>query len=160
MMAQEKMQKYWLPWLVGMPAEVSLAICSLIFGGVLERLPRLRIAFAHGGGAFPGTLGRIQHGFEARPDLVAVDNPHPPSRYLQRLYVDSLVHDARALRFVLDTFGADRVAIGSDYPFPLGEARPGALVESLGLFPSELARLRSGTALEWLGRAADTLDVQ
>src|SRR5437868_5910705 len=81
MMGQERMQKYWLPWLVGMPAEVSQAICSLIFGGVFERLPSLRICFAHGGGAFAFTLGRIQHGFEARPGLVALDNPHPPSRY-------------------------------------------------------------------------------
>src|SRR5207237_1862473 len=89
MMGQERMQKYWLPWLVGMPAETALAICSLIFGGVLERLPRLRIAFAHGGGAFPGTLGRIEHGYFARPDLVAVDNPQqPPSHYLNRIYVD------------------------------------------------------------------------
>ena len=93
MMGEARMQKYWLPWLVGMPAEVSLAICSIIFGGVLERLPTLRVAFAHGGGAFPGTLGRIQHGFEARPDLVAVDNPVPPRDYLGRFWVDSLVHD-------------------------------------------------------------------
>jgi len=84
MMGESRMRKYWLPWLVGMPAEVSLAICSVIFGGVLERLPRLRIAFAHGGGAFPGTLGRIEHGFECRPDLVAVDNPVPPRAYLGR----------------------------------------------------------------------------
>src|SRR5207237_630649 len=78
MMGEERMRRYWLPWLVGMPAEVSLAICSMIFGGVFERLPRLRTLFAHGGGAFPGTLGRVEHGFAARPDLVAVDNPHPP----------------------------------------------------------------------------------
>jgi aminocarboxymuconate-semialdehyde decarboxylase len=155
MMGQERMPKYWLPWLVGMPAEMSLAICSLIFGGVLERLPRLRIAFAHGGGAFPGTLGRIQRGFEARPDLCAVDNPYPPAKYLKRIYVDSLVHDARALRLVLDTFGAERVALGSDYPFPLGESPPGALIESMGLPADVLLRLRSGTALEWLGRELD-----
>src|SRR5579859_679766 len=68
MIGQDRMQKYWLPWLVGMPMETSLAICSMIFGGVFERLPRLRVAFAHGGGAFPGTFGRIQRGFEARPD--------------------------------------------------------------------------------------------
>jgi aminocarboxymuconate-semialdehyde decarboxylase len=157
MMGQERMQKYWLPWLVGMPAEVSLAICSVIFGGVLERLPSLRIAFAHGGGAFPGTLGRIQHGFAARPDLCAVDNPHPPEKYLKRIYVDSLVHDARALRLVLETFGAERVAVGSDYPFPLGEALPGALVKSLSPEPSTLERLCRGTALEWLGLPADSL---
>src|SRR2546430_3745330 len=125
MMGEERMSTYWLPWLVGMPAEFSLAICSLIFGGVLERLPGLRIAFAHGGGAFPGTLGRIEHGFRARPDLVAIDNARPPSAYVKSIYVDSLVHDPRALRFILDCFGHERVALGSDYPFPLGEARPG-----------------------------------
>lgn len=151
MMGQEKMGRYWLPWLVGMPAEVSLAICSLIFGGVLERLPSLRIAFAHGGGAFPGTLGRIEQGFRCRPDLVAIDNPHPPSRYLKRIYLDSLVHDPRALKLLLEIFGADRIALGSDYPFPLGEARPGALIASLQLEPAVRERLLSGTAREWLG---------
>ena len=159
MMGEARMRKYWLPWLVGMPAEVSLAICSLIFGGVLERLPRLRVLFAHGGGAFPGTLGRIEHGFFARPDLVAVDNPHPPSRYLERIYVDSLVHDARALRFVLEILGPARVALGSDYPFPLGEAKPGALIDSLDLPPAIRDRLRCGTALEWLGRDARAYDL-
>src|SRR5207244_4658177 len=76
MLAKERMSKYWLAWLVGMPAETALAICSLIFGGVLERLPRLRVCFAHGGGGFPGTFGRIEHGFQVRPDLCAVDNVH------------------------------------------------------------------------------------
>jgi aminocarboxymuconate-semialdehyde decarboxylase len=152
MMGQAKMQKYWLPWLVGMPAEVSLAICSMIFGGVLERLPKLRVAFAHGGGAFPITLGRIQHGFEARPDLCAVDNPYPPTKYVDRIYVDSLVHDPRALRYVLETFGPHRVALGSDYPFPLGEARPGEMIRAMDLPPDAKERLLRGTALEWLGR--------
>ena len=159
MMGEERMRKYWLPWLVGMPAEVSLAICSLIFGGVLERLPGLRIAFAHGGGAFPGTLGRIEHGFRARPDLVAIDNARPPSAYVKSIYVDSLVHDPRALRFILDCFGHERVALGSDYPFPLGEARPSALIESLHLPPDVRDRLRAGTALEWLGREASAYDL-
>jgi aminocarboxymuconate-semialdehyde decarboxylase len=159
MMGEARMRKYWLPWLVGMPAEVSLAICSVIFGGVLERLPRLRIAFAHGGGAFPGTLGRIERGFQARPDVVAVDNPHPPSRYLKRIYVDSLVHDASALRFVLGVFGPERIALGTDYPFPLGEERPGSLIDSLHLPADVRERLRSGTALEWLGRQAAAYDL-
>ena len=159
MMGQERMQKYWLPWLVGMPAEVSLAICSVIFGGVLERLPALRIAFAHGGGAFPGTLGRIEHGFHARPDLVAVDNPRPPSAYLHRIYVDSLVHSRRALLMALATFGHERIAIGSDYPFPLGEAIPGELISSIALPADVLGRLRAGTALEWLGKSAGDYDL-
>ena len=159
MRGQEKMTKYWLPWLVGMPAEVSLAICSLIFGGVLERLPSLRLAFAHGGGAFPGTLGRIAHGFTARPDLVAVDNPHPPAKYLSRLTVDALVHDARALRLIIDTFGAGQVALGSDYPFALGEEHPGALIRAQGFLPEVEERLLRGTALAWLGKRAEEFDL-
>src|SRR5262249_34655516 len=131
MLGRERMQKYWLPWLVGMPAESSLAICSLIFGGVLERLPRLRISFAHGGGAFPGTIGRIDCGFRVRPDLCAVDNPKGPREYLGRFYVDSLVHDAELLRHLIRVMGAERIALGSDYPFPLGEAEPGRLIESM-----------------------------
>src|SRR5207248_1715811 len=117
MMGQERMQKYWLPWLVGMPAEGAQAIASVIFGGVLERLPSLRLCFAHGGGAFAFTFARIQHGFESRPDLCGVDNPRPPREYLGRFWVDSLVHDALALRLVLTRFGEDKVVVGSDYPF-------------------------------------------
>jgi aminocarboxymuconate-semialdehyde decarboxylase len=156
MMARERMGKYWLGWLVGMPAETSLAICSLIFGGVLERLPRLRLAFAHGGGAFPGTFGRIEHGFRVRPDLCAADNPHGPRRYLGRFTVDSLVHDADALRFLIRLVGAERVALGSDYPFPLGEHEPGQLIESLTELPGPVReRLLAGTALEFLGLDGD-----
>ena len=151
-LGKERLGRYWLGWLVGMPAEVSLGICSLIFGGVLERLPRLRIAFAHGGGAFPSTLGRIERGFVARPDLVALDNPVNPRSYLGRIYLDSLVHDADMLRHLLKLIGAERIALGSDYPFPLGEPVPGALIESLPeLTPGTKERLYSGTALEFLG---------
>ena len=152
MLGMERLRKYWLGWLVGMPAEVSLAICSLIFGGILERLPKLRIAFAHGGGAFPATLGRIERGFSARPDLVAVDNPVSPRAYLDRIYFDSLVHDIDMLGYLLKLAGADRIAMGSDYPFPLGEPVPGQLIESLlELTPQVRERLFSGTALEFLG---------
>jgi aminocarboxymuconate-semialdehyde decarboxylase len=152
MLAKERMAKYWLGWLVGMPAETALAICSLIFGGVLERLPRLRIAFAHGGGAFAGTFGRIEAGFRCRPDLVAVDSPRGPRDYLGRLYLDSLVHDAEALRGLIRLVGAERVALGSDYPFPLGEQEPGRLIESLPeLSAAARERLLAGTAREFLG---------
>ena len=150
MMGEKDMQKYWLPWLVGMPAEVSRAICSLIFGGVLERLPNMRIMFAHGGGAFPATLGRIEHGFDVRPDLCAVDNPHNPRRYLGGMYFDSLVHDASKLDFLLDLVGADQIALGSDYPFPLGEASPGELIDSCGFSDEVRSMLLHGAALNWL----------
>lgn len=152
MVGTERMPKYWLPWLVGMPAETSLAICSVIFGGVLERLPRLRIGFAHGGGAFPGTFGRIESGFHARPDLCAVDNPVHPRHYLGKFYVDSLVHEAEALRHLIKLVGAGRIALGSDYPFPLGEDRPGELIESMDDLPQATKdRLLFGTASEFLG---------
>ena len=150
MLGRERMSKYWLPWLVGMPAETSLSICSMIFGGVLEKLPDLRIAFAHGGGAFPATLGRIEHGFNVRPDLCAVDNEHNPRDYLGRFYVDSLVHDPHMLRYMIKLMGAGSIALGSDYPFPLGEQVPGAMIESMDLAPEVRDRLLSGTALEWL----------
>ena len=153
MLGRERMRRYWLPWLVGMPTESCLAICAMIFGGVLERLPRLRVAFAHGGGSFPGTFGRIEHGFHARPDLVAIDNPLPPSAYLRRIYVDGLVHHPDALRQLLRLFGADRVALGSDYPFPMGEPVPGTLIRSLPeLTFDQQVRLLGGTALEFLNR--------
>ena len=150
-MAGEKdMQKYWLPWLVGMPAEVSRAICSLIFSGTLERLPNLRIMFAHGGGAFPATIGRIEHGFNVRPDLFT-DNADCPRRYLDRMYFDSLVHDPAALRYLIDLVGGERVMLGSDYPFPLGEPEPGKLIDSLNFDEMDKEMLMHGTALKWLG---------
>jgi aminocarboxymuconate-semialdehyde decarboxylase len=155
MLGRERMKKFWLPWLVGMPAELSLAICSMIFGGVFERFPRLRVAFAHGGGAFPATFGRIQHGFAVRPDLCATENPIEPGRYLGRFYVDSLVHDERALRYLIDLIGPEAIALGSDYPFPLGEPVPGGLIESMHLSEAVTAQLLHGTALNWLNLSAE-----
>ncbi len=150
MMGEKDMQKYWLPWLVGMPAEVSRAICSLIFSGTLERLPNLRICFAHGGGAFPSTLGRIEHGFDVRPDLCAVNNPHSPRKYLSKMYFDSLVHEPATLDYLINLVGADHIAMGSDYPFPLGEAEPGKLIETCGYDDEITASLLHGSALCWL----------
>jgi aminocarboxymuconate-semialdehyde decarboxylase len=151
MLGKDRMGKYWLPWLVGMPAETALAICCAIFGGVLERLPNLRICFAHGGGAFPFTIGRIDHGFVARPDLCAVDNKRRPREYLGKFYLDSLVHDCDALLYLIKTMGEDRIAMGSDYPFPLGEDVPGRLIESMSqLSEKTKRRLLAGTALEFL----------
>jgi aminocarboxymuconate-semialdehyde decarboxylase len=155
MMGGASMPKYWLPWLVGMPAEQSRAACSLIFGGVLERNPKLRVAFAHGGGAFPYTLGRIEHGFRMRPDLVATDNARNPREYLPRLFFDSCVHDQRALEYLIDTVGAEHVMLGTDYPFPLGEQHPGALISNLPARAEGRAEqqefLNFRTALRWLG---------
>ncbi|MGQ0627495.1 MAG: amidohydrolase family protein, partial [Phycisphaerales bacterium] len=160
MLAPERMRSHWTAWLVGMPTETCLAVCSVIFSGLLEAHPRLRLCFAHAGGSFPGTWARIQHGFEARPDLCAVNCPVPPSAYLAsaqrpaRFFVDSLTHDAGCLRHVVNLLGAARVALGSDYPFPLGEAAPGQVIRSAGFGPVETARLLAGSALEFLNLPA------
>ena len=151
MLGRDRMTKYWLPWLVGMPAETALSICSMIFGGVFERLPNLRVAFAHGGGSFPASLGRIEHGFNVRPDLVAVNNTTNPREYLGRFVVDSLVHDPHVLHYMIKLMGADSIALGSDYPFPLGEQVPGAMIDSMALSKATRAKLLHGTALRWLG---------
>ncbi len=151
MMGQDDLQKYWLSWLVGMPAETSRAICSMIFGGVFERLPNLRVAFAHGGGAFPAILGRVQHGFNVRPDLCAVDNKIDPVKYLGKFWVDSLVHDNDALDYLINKVGINKIALGTDYPFPLGELEPGELITTSSLNNNDKEKLLSQNALDWLG---------
>lgn len=151
MMGKQKMEKYWLPWLVGMPAETSLAICSMIFGGVFERLPNLRVAFAHGGGSFPATIGRIEHGFNVRPDLCAIDNNVNPRDYLGKFYLDSLVHDPKMLDYIIDLMGEDKIALGSDYPFPLGELEPGKLINDSKYSDELKSKLLAENAFDWLG---------
>jgi aminocarboxymuconate-semialdehyde decarboxylase len=150
MMGEAEMQKYWLPWLVGMPAETSRAICSLIFSGTLEKCKDLRICFAHGGGSFPSGVGRIEHGFKVRPDLVAADNPINPRDYLSKIFYDSLVHEPQMLDYLVNLVGADRVALGTDYPFPLGEEIAGSLIGSMSYKEETKAKLLHQTALSWL----------
>lgn len=157
MMGKERMSKYWLPWLVGMPAETSLAICSMIFGGIFEKFPKLRVAFAHGGGSFPATFARIQHGWKVRPDLVAVDNAIDPEKYIGRFWLDSLVHDVDMLRLIVQRWGANRVALGSDYPYPLGEHVPGTLIRKAGFDPVTQDQLLQGAALSWLNGDSEAL---
>lgn len=158
MFGQDKIKKYWLPWLVGMPAETSRAICSMIFGGVFEKLPNLRVCFAHGGGSFPLTIGRISHGFEVRPDLCAIDNNFNPKSYLGKFYLDSLVHDEKALKYIIDVIGTDKICLGSDYPFPLGEDIPGLLIKSMNLTDDEKSSMLHKSAITWLGLKEKQLD--
>lgn len=156
MMGAPRMKRWMLPWLVAMPAETQLGMLSLILSGALERLPRtLRICFAHGGGGFAFLLGRADNAWEHR-DIVRQDCPRRPSEYARRLWVDSAVFDPRALRLLIDVMGADRVMLGSDAPFPLGEQRIGALVDTPGLLsPHERTQVAADNAIDFFGLRVD-----
>lgn len=155
MMGEKDMTKYWLPWLVGMPAETSRAACSMIFGGVLERLPNLRVCFSHAGGSFLPTLGRIEHGYNCRPDLVAIDNPINPREYLGKFWVDCVTHDIDLLHYILKMQGANRVCLGTDYPFPLGDLEIGKFIEESDLSQQTIETIFSTATLEWLNISSD-----
>ncbi|TEA78831.1 amidohydrolase family protein [Allopusillimonas ginsengisoli] len=147
MMTDGRMKKWMLPWLVSMPAETQLGILSLILSGAFERIPAsLKLCFAHGGGGFAFLLGRAENAWHCR-DIVRQDCPHPPSHYLKRFFVDSAVFDDRALRLLVDVMGAERVMLGSDYPFPLGEQEIGKLVsDATWLARRDCDRILAGNA--------------
>ncbi len=150
MLGQERMPKYMMPWTVGMPAETQLSVVALILSGAFDRLPRsLRICFAHGGGSFAFLLGRLENAWHHHP-VARGDCQHPPSYYLNRFCVDSAVFDQRTLQFLVGTMGADRVLLGSDYPFPLGEERVGNLIRQSNLPQHTKSKLLGGNATEFL----------
>ena len=157
MMGMSDMRKYWLPWLVGMPAETSRAVCSMIFGGVFEKFPELRVNFSHAGGSFLPTIGRVEHGFNCRPDLVAIDNPVNPREYLGKFWVDCITHDPLMLEYVLKVQGSKRVCLGSDYPFPLGDLEIGKFVTEMGLEESVVEDIFCNSTLEWLNMSKEEL---
>jgi len=151
MMGEEDMRKYWLPWLVGMPAETTRAICSLIFSGVFERFPRIRFNFAHAGGSFLTTIGRIEHGYHCRPDLVAIDNPKNPRDYIGHFWVDSATHDPQLLRYILELMPAEKISLGTDYPFPLGDLKVGEFIRDMRLPAETQEQIFWKSAVSWLG---------
>ena len=150
MMGMKHMSKYWLPWLVGMPAETSRAICSMIFSGTLERLPKLRVNFSHAGGSFLPTVGRVEHGFNQRPDLVAIDNSVNPRDYIGKFWVDCITHDPLMLKYILEMQGSDKVTLGTDYPFPLGDLEIGKFIEEMSLPKEDIENIFCNSTLEWL----------
>lgn len=124
-----RLNKYWMPWLVGMPSETAQAICSVLMGNILMMFPRLRLCFAHGGGAYPAIRARVSHGYRVRPDLCATECATAPDQLDHLLWTDSLVHDPEVLRLLIHTVGKDKIVLGTDYPFPLGELAVGQVVE-------------------------------
>jgi aminocarboxymuconate-semialdehyde decarboxylase len=154
MMGGNRMKKWMLPWLVAMPAETQLGMVSLILSGALERLPEsLKICFAHGGGSFAWLLGRVDNAWRHR-DIVRENCPRLPSSYARRFHVDSAVFDPGALRLLVETMGVDRVMLGSDTPFPLGEQQIGSLVHGFpGLTADEKAKIMHDNACRFFGLA-------
>ena len=144
-------QPFWSGWLAGMPAETSKSIGDLIFGGVFQEFPNLRFAFAHCAGSFPGTIGRIEHGFKVRPDLFP-NREVNPRKYLGHFYADTLTADSEVLMYNISVLGKDKIILGSDYPFPLGEQEPGKMVEEMDELEDQTkAQILGLSGLEWLG---------
>jgi len=151
MFGRERMPKYMMPWTVGMPAETQLSVVAMILSGAFDRLPgTLRICFAHGGGSFAFLLGRLENAWHHHP-VARGESEHPPSYYLNRFCADSAVFDQHSLQFLVGTMGADRVMLGSDYPFPLGEERVGALIRQSNLSQEVKIKLLGRNATRFLG---------
>ena len=152
MPASPRTARWMAQWLVGMPAETHLSLLALVLGGVFDRVgPELRICFAHGGGSFPFWVGRMDNAWRERHDVIGT-SALPPSGYLDRFLVDSVVFDERALRLLVDTMGAERVLLGTDYPYPLGEQAAGSLIRGASfLTNAERDLLLGGNAAAFLG---------
>jgi aminocarboxymuconate-semialdehyde decarboxylase len=150
LVGQERLTRYYFPLIVGNPLETALAASKLIYGAVLERLPALRVCFAHGGGAFPFTLARLDHGWKVRPEGPAAI-PRPPREYARLLYFDSLTLSAANLRFLVEQFGAERIVIGSDYPFDMGSDDPVAALGEAGLPAAAREQIEGEAARRFLG---------
>lgn len=144
--------RWMAEWLVGMPAETHLSILAMILGGVFDQVdPSLRICFAHGGGSFAMWLGRTENAWHRRPDAVATSQL-PPSAYLDRFSVDSVVFNEASLRVLVDTLGPQRVMLGSDYPYPLGERPVGDVVRRAEfLDEADRRAILGGNARRFLG---------
>lgn len=149
-----RLNRWMAQWLTGMPAETHLSILAMILGGTFDQVPdSLRICFAHGGGSFAFWLGRVENAWHRRSDVIATSQ-QPPSAYVGRFSVDSVVFEPAALRLLVDSLGAEQVMVGSDYPYPLGE-RPVADVVRRADFLDDAARelILRDNALRFLGEA-------
>jgi aminocarboxymuconate-semialdehyde decarboxylase len=152
----ERMNRYYLPNIVGNPLESALAAARLMLGGVLERFPDLRICFAHCGGALPAVIGRLQHAWTTREDT-RERTTRGPLETARLLYFDSLTHDAPLLKHIVETLGFTRIVVGSDYPFVyLGEKDPIGFLGRSGLDAAAIARITGENAAAFLGTAAVT----
>ncbi|MFN0073611.1 MAG: amidohydrolase family protein [Chloroflexota bacterium] len=134
--AMDRLGKYYLNNLIGNPLDTTIAIASLIFGGVLDRFPLLKLCFVHGGGYFPYQWGRLEHGYHVRTEP-HLHSARAPREYLDRFAFDTITHSAGALEYLIRTFGSNRVLLGTDYPFDMGFENPLPIVQSLSSITDE-----------------------
>jgi aminocarboxymuconate-semialdehyde decarboxylase len=148
-----RVAQHYLVNLLGMPHETSIALANLVLSGTLEQLAGLRVCVVHGGGTLPYLLGRLEKGWEVRPETRA-GTTAPPTRSLDQVWFDSLTHSPAALRYLVDLVGPTRVVVGSDSPFDVEEAQPlRRLRECPGLTGEEELAIVLGSAVAWLGAA-------
>ncbi len=150
---KEMFTRYYLKNLYGNPLDTAMCAASLIFGGVLEKCPKLKVGFTHGGGFFPYQLGRLKHGYEVR-DEPKVNGVRSPEKYLHQLYFDTIVFMDKQLRFLVDLAGADHVMLGTDYAFDMAEFEPVNFVSGAGLAPAQLRAVLGENARELFGVGA------
>jgi len=143
-------ENYYNQNIIGNPLETSVALNRLIFGGVFERHPALKVLASHGGGYFPYQFGRMMHGYKARKEA-RVNIPASPEKYLGNIYYDSITHWVPPLQFLVDTFGADHVVIGTDYWLGMGDFEPLQKVDALRLTKAQREMIYSGNLLRLLG---------
>lgn len=154
----ERMQRWFLPAVVGIPFASSLALANLIFGGVLEAFPALRLWFPHGGGAFPYLRGRMNHAYDAHAGANEAI-PRPPSTYLNQVYFDTILFYEPALKYLIEAVGDDHVMLGTDYPFFIGQLDGAEWIRSQDtLAPATKARILGGNAAQLLGVAVDAFE--
>ncbi len=152
--ARPGLESYYLTNLIGNPLDTTVMVAHLMLSGALDELPDLRICLAHGGGFLPYQIGRLGHGHEVRPEARA-ETRTSPRELLRRFYFDSLLFEPAAIRYLIDLVGADRVCIGTDSPFDMGDTDPERTIGAIPrLTASEREQLYSGTALQLLGEAA------
>lgn len=145
----KRLAPFYLTNLLGNPFESAIAGAKLIYGGVMDRFPKLEVCLPHGGGALPYLIGRLDHGKRVRPELAHFERE--ASAYLGRFYFDTVTHSAKALSYLIDLVGADRVMLGSDYCFDMGYERPVEVVsEHAGIDAGARARILGGTATRLL----------
>jgi aminocarboxymuconate-semialdehyde decarboxylase len=149
----ERMGSYYLKNLIGLPLETTLAAASLVFGGVLERYPKLKVCLSHGGGFVPYQAGRFQHGWEVR-DEAKINIKNPPAESIGRLFYDTILHSKTNLEFLIEAVCPGQVLLGSDYPFDMGNLDCVARVEALSIEPAARDLILGGYARGLLGTTA------